>query len=72
MQSCKIHNILKGLKEDGNRLLPLYETQNISGLPLDPIDCYSHEETLIESRSMDVILLSIEWVQKQFTLLLMH
>ena len=46
--------------------------KNISDLQIDPIDWYSQEETLIESQTMDVILLSIEWLQKPFTLLPMH
>ena len=60
------------MEEDGNQLHPLYGTKNIFDLQIDPIDWYSQEETLIESWTMDVILLSIEWLQKPFTLLPMH
>ena len=72
MQSCNINNIPEDIKEDENRLHPLYEIENISGLQFVPIDWYSHEESSIESQTMDVILISIERLQKPYTLLPIH
>ena len=56
------------MKENENQLNPLFPIDKISEKIIPKVNWYINEDTSIENRTMDVILMSIEWLQRSYPL----
>ena len=70
MRSCKFKNIDDDMKEDGNRLSPLFPVEKISAKDMPRVNWYIVDDKSIENRTMSVILMSMEWLQRPYPLIL--
>ena len=69
MGACKFKNIDDDMKEDGNWLCPLFPTKIISAKDIPRVNWYILEDTSTENRTMSVILMSMEWLQRPYPLI---